>query len=246
MPDVPYTQASEALGQALRGPGALRVETLLSLLADDSVPVATAARAALENQGKAALPGLKRALHSQDPALRGRARQVLLQRERERSVRRLIRYASRSKHELETALFLLDGHHSPGSDSRAYGKVLDTFGKRLEQKVAPLPRGHQRVQALVSYLSDELGFAGSDADYHHPDNICLYRCIDRRQGMPLTLAAVYSAVGRRAALQVDLLPFPGHVLTLVRDGAARFILDPFGGGAQLSEEKCRALSLIHI
>lgn len=222
-----------------------RVNTLLSLLGDDSPQVEASVRAAFQRLGKSARPDLKRAARSGRPELRGRARQMLLERERMLAVRRLVRYASRPKHDLETALLMLDGHHSPGADLRAYRRVLDMFGETLREQVGRVPIGRRRVQAMVDYLAGELDFTGAAEDYHHPDNICLHRTIDRRRGMPLTLAAVYASVGRRAGLQVDLLPFPGHVLVLVREGGDRIVLDPFGGGAFLSEEKCLAYLAVH-
>lgn len=222
-----------------------RVDTLLSLLGDDSPQVEASVRAAFQRLGKSARPALERAARSGRPELRGRARQVLLERERSLAVRRLVRYASRPKHDLETALLMLDGHHSPGADLRAYRKVLDTFGDRLRDQVGSVPLGRRRVQTMVDYVAGELDFTGAPEDYHHPDNICLHRTIDRRRGMPLTLAAVYASIGRRAGLQVDLLPFPGHVLVLVREGGDRIVLDPFGDGAFLSEEKCLAYLAVH-
>ena len=56
--------------------------------------------------------------------------------------------------------------------------------------------------------------------------------------MPLTLCAIYAFVARRAGIQAGLLPFPGHVLLSVVDGGERVILDPFGGGATLTQRGC--------
>ena len=56
--------------------------------------------------------------------------------------------------------------------------------------------------------------------------------------MPLTLCAIYACVARRVGLEVGLLPFPGHVLLLVKDGEERTFVDPFGGGAFLSHSQC--------
>lgn len=226
-------------------PGLPKVQTLLSLLADDSPRVEAGVRAAFERLGKAAVPGLTRAARSGEPMLRGRARQMLLERERTKAVRRLVRYAAREEHDMEKALLLLDQHHSPGADLRAYVKVLDIFGETLAKRAGKLPCGRKRVDALVDYMAMELGLSGAESDYHHPDNICLHRAIDRRRGMPLTLAALYACVGRRAGIQVDLLPFPGHVLVLVHEGGDRIILDPFGGGTRISEQKCLAYLTVH-
>ena len=151
MPQAPHSRLTQALDPALRGQEHSQVRALLSLLVDDSPKVAGAARHALRKLGKAALPGLNQAARSPETAIRVRARQVLLERQREKSTRRLIRYATRAEHDLEVALFLLDGHHSPGADLRAYVGILDQFGERLKDKIrtcllytSPSPRDRTR------------------------------------------------------------------------------------------------------
>jgi hypothetical protein len=209
-----------------------RTATLLDLLR-----VLAEVRGAFERMGRRALPALRRAARDTDPKVRARARQLLLDRERRRAVRRLARYAARAHHELEAALFLLARHHSPGADMRPYRLALDAMGDELAQRVGKTPRGRRRAAVLVEYLAEEIGFAGPTEDYHHPDHIHLHRAIERRAGMPLTLCAIYAAVARRAGLRTGLLPMPGHVLLEVDDGGERVVLDPFGRGRVVSRER---------
>lgn len=211
-------------------------ELLVDLLGDDSPVVVAEVRAELERLGRAGEPALRRASRRGAPRLRGRARQILLDRDRRLAVRRLVRYAARPTHDLERALFLLDAHGAPGEDLRGYGKVLDAFGEELEKRL----RGGARPAAVLGeYLGEEIGFAGATREFHHPDNIYLHRAIDRRCGMPLTLCAIWAGVARRAGIAASLLPFPGHVLLAVGETDERTVLDPFAGGAPVSEGRLR-------
>ena len=70
------------------------------------------------------------------------------------------------------------------------------------------------LEALRTHLFDVEGFAGDTEDYHVPENSFLDSVIDRRLGMPITLAAVTIEVGRRAGVQLDGIGMPGHFLVL--------------------------------
>jgi regulator of sirC expression with transglutaminase-like and TPR domain len=70
--------------------------------------------------------------------------------------------------------------------------------------------------------------------------------IDRRTGIPISLALFYIEIARRAGLHVVGVNFPGHFL--LRCPARRglqysedLIIDAFHGGALLSEDACKSL-----
>ena len=74
--------------------------------------------------------------------------------------------------------------------------------------------------------------------------------LDRRTGIPISLALLYIEVARRAGLHVVGINFPGHFL--LRCPARRgqqysedLIIDAYHGGALLSEDACRALLRQH-
>jgi len=149
----------------------------------------------------------------------------------------LVRHAAGGVPNLERALFLLDAYGVPGEDLRGHVRVLDEFGNRLRERLGRAVPG-RGARALVDYLAGEVGFAGCSREFHHPDNIYMHRVIERREGLPLTLCAIYAGVARRVGLEVGLLPFPGHVLLAVTENGERTIIDPFGGGKFLSHSQC--------
>jgi regulator of sirC expression with transglutaminase-like and TPR domain len=106
------------------------------------------------------------------------------------------------------------------------------------------------VRAVNEYLFEDEQFVGNREQYEDPRNSCLNEVLDRRTGIPITLALVYMEVARRAGLLVDGINFPGHFLVRCPDapGAGRsgLIIDPFHGGALLSEHDCRLLLQRHV
>ena len=74
------------------------------------------------------------------------------------------------------------------------------------------PFAGRRCARFNEYLYDELGFSGNRDHYDDPRNSFLNEVLDRRTGIPITLAVVYLEVARRAGLRVDGVNFPGHFL----------------------------------
>jgi regulator of sirC expression with transglutaminase-like and TPR domain len=93
------------------------------------------------------------------------------------------------------------------------------------------------VDAVVSLLFDELGFAGDADDYHHPDNSFLDRVVARRRGLPILLSVLTAEVGARAGVCLAPVGMPGHFL--VRDcGDPDVFVDPFHRGRRLDRSGC--------
>jgi regulator of sirC expression with transglutaminase-like and TPR domain len=110
---------------------------------------------------------------------------------------------------------------------------------------------HARVDAINRCLYGALGFRGNRDHYGDVRNSCLNQVIDRRMGIPITMAVVYMDVARRAGLRVEGINFPGHFLVRVWDGATGqdagtgLIVDAFNDGAILTEADCRSMLARH-
>jgi regulator of sirC expression with transglutaminase-like and TPR domain len=145
----------------------------------------------------------------------------------------------------------------PAVDVTPYLQLVDRMGADARARIAGFAgRPSLAVRALNEYLFDELGFRGNRERYDDPRNSFLNEVLDRRTGIPITLAVVYLEVARRAGLAVEGVNFPGHFLlrvplespgALESDDAERLIIiDPFHGGASLSEGDCRQLLREHV
>jgi regulator of sirC expression with transglutaminase-like and TPR domain len=122
---------------------------------------------------------------------------------------------------------------------------------RLE-RLGPMPDPHAQLSAINTLLFEEEGFTGNVARYEDPRNSFLSDVLERRTGIPISLAVVYLEVGRRAGMFLEGINFPGHFLVRYRpgtrdpEGPRELIVDPFHQGALLSESDCRQLLRKHL
>jgi regulator of sirC expression with transglutaminase-like and TPR domain len=144
----------------------------------------------------------------------------------------------------------------PALETAPYLDLLDRMGEDAATRLGPagLAPFEEAVRAFNEFFYDELGFCGNRNQYDDPRNSFLNEVLNRRTGIPISLAVVYMEVARRAGLRVSGVNFPGHFLLRApatdRAGARRgddvLIVDPFHGGALLSETDCRELLRQHV
>jgi regulator of sirC expression with transglutaminase-like and TPR domain len=136
----------------------------------------------------------------------------------------------------------------PALNPAAYVAALDRMGQEAAARMQDT--GNDSVRAFNEYLYDEQGFAGNRERYDDPRNSFVNDVLVRRAGIPISLAAIYLDVGRRAGLELEGVNFPGHFLVRCQDMneavGTDLIIDPFHGGALLSEHKCRLLLQKHV
>jgi regulator of sirC expression with transglutaminase-like and TPR domain len=127
----------------------------------------------------------------------------------------------------------------PGLDVDGYVGEIERFAKRLRARFAPEAPAEDRVIALNEFLFDDLGFGGNTDDYYDPRNSYLNEVIDRRTGIPITLAVLYMEIGRRIGLPFEGVSFPGHFLVRLPLRGGTLVLDPFSSGVPQSETELR-------
>jgi regulator of sirC expression with transglutaminase-like and TPR domain len=164
--------------------------------------------------------------------------------------------------DLAIAALMIARVEYPKLDAGPYLDQLDALGREATERVTsamvvpsntpPLvdPDRYARVMAMNDYLFGELHFVGNDVQFEDPRNSFLNEVLDRRTGIPITLALLYMEVARRAGLYVEGINFPGHFL--LRCPARRglqysedLIIDAFHSGALLSKQTCRELLRKH-
>ena len=96
------------------------------------------------------------------------------------------------------------------------------------------------IDRFHTYLFEELGFRGNEEDYYDPRNSFLNDVLDRRTGIPISLAAVYVEVARRLGWPVRGVGFPGHFLAKWELEQGEVVVDPFHGSV-LTEEDCKGI-----
>ena len=116
---------------------------------------------------------------------------------------------------------------------------LERMAMRLRARLPQSGGAEERVAQLNEFLYAELGFRGNTDDYYDPRNSYLNEVMDRRIGIPITLAILYMVLGRRVGLPLEGVSFPGHFLVRLRLRAGVLVLDPFAAGAPQSEADLR-------
>ena len=140
----------------------------------------------------------------------------------------------------------------PALDIEGYLDSIDRMGDVAASRVSRAgARGSDAIRVLNEYLYDDQRFTGNRERYDDPRNSFLNEVLDRRTGIPISLAVVYLEIARRAGVAVDGVNFPGHFLLRASANDPRprgdvLIVDPFHGGALLSEVDCREMLRQHV
>lgn len=125
-------------------------------------------------------------------------------------------------------------------DVDAWLRRIEGMGETLRARLRADISSTDALIALNHYLFEELGFCGNSEDYYDPRNSYLNDVIERRRGIPITLAVLYIEIGRRIGLPLYGVSFPAHFLVkcALRDGT--LVLDPYARGASLGLDDLQA------
>jgi regulator of sirC expression with transglutaminase-like and TPR domain len=128
----------------------------------------------------------------------------------------------------------------PELDIERYVRQVEELSHRASAKVQDLDDPAQMIAALNEVLFKEEMFRGNTVDYYNPRNSFLHDVLDRRLGIPITLALVYMEAARRMGFPLFGVGMPGHFLLKHYDVDGRAILiDAFERGSIVTEEDCR-------
>lgn len=136
-------------------------------------------------------------------------------------------------------------------DPQHYLERLDALGQQAAFRMEAAASIETRLAALNAFVYDELGLHGNDSFYDDPRNSFINDVLDRRTGIPISMAVVYMEIARRAGLHLVGINFPGHFLMRLPIHGVRqlttddLIVDPFEHGTVLSELDCRRLLRRH-
>jgi regulator of sirC expression with transglutaminase-like and TPR domain len=138
------------------------------------------------------------------------------------------------------AALTLSRIHEPGLDMERYVHRVDELAARVAVKIDDPDDPVQIIAAMNDVLFREEMFRGNTVDYYSPRNSFLHDVLDRRLGIPITLALVYMEVARRVGFQLFGVGMPGHFLLKHYDVDGHSILiDAFERGSIVTEDDCR-------
>jgi regulator of sirC expression with transglutaminase-like and TPR domain len=136
---------------------------------------------------------------------------------------------------LGAALIARDVH--PGLDAAQVVAKLDEMAAPLVSEGLSHATAEHQAARLAAHVYGTLGFRGNEKDYYDPRNSLLSDVVERRMGIPITLAIVYCEIARRAGVPAFGVGFPGHFLVRIERaaGGAPLFIDPFYSGRSLDE-----------
>jgi regulator of sirC expression with transglutaminase-like and TPR domain len=127
----------------------------------------------------------------------------------------------------------------PDLEIDRYLATLTTMGtevaKRLPKNRYPL----KVIQTINQYLYIDLNFYGNENDYYNPKNSFLNDVIDRRTGIPITLALVYLEIAKQIDFPMVGIGMPGHFIIRPDFEDSEIFIDAFNQGEILFVEDCR-------
>lgn len=146
---------------------------------------------------------------------------------------------------LDTALLIARDEY-PDLDAGGYTAQVDTYAAALRPQLEGDIDLPSRLTAINRYLFEEVGFAGNNQQYDDPRNSYLNDVVDRKLGIPISLAVIQIEVTRRLGLPLDGISFPGHFLVRLPVDDGILVLDPFNKGRPVSAEELRERASPHL
>lgn len=143
--------------------------------------------------------------------------------------------------ELARAALLVAAESDPNVDVERSLQTLDAWAGELAGRFQPGWNNLQKLARLRNYVFEELGFRGDRTDYYSPSNSLLHEVLERRRGIPVTLAIVMLEIGWRVGIPFEGVGFPGHFLVRLTGEPSDLLLDPYQRGMSVHEEDCRRM-----
>jgi regulator of sirC expression with transglutaminase-like and TPR domain len=148
----------------------------------------------------------------------------------------------------EHALHLARVLAYPGLDIAGTLAMIDSMGAEVEQilkkSAGTIPRRPtQIIEKINEYLFNIQKFKPNTDDYYNPLNSYLNVVIERKTGIPITLAILYLRVAHAVNFRMYPVGFPAHFLVkhVLEDNSGEIIVDPFNGGRIMDDYSLKAL-----
>jgi regulator of sirC expression with transglutaminase-like and TPR domain len=155
----------------------------------------------------------------------------------------LLKEMGRSEPEVDLAraALLVAREEYPQLPVDRYLARLDELAERVVDRLANERAPMVVLTELVRTLYESEGFRGNRDAYYDPRNSFLNDVLDRRVGIPLTLAITVLEVGWRLDLPLEGVNFPRHFMVRFKGEGVNILLDPFEAGELRFEDQAQEL-----
>jgi regulator of sirC expression with transglutaminase-like and TPR domain len=141
--------------------------------------------------------------------------------------------------DLAKAALLIAKIAYPRLDEQQYTGRLEQMGDLLKSRTETFGTPEAILGEFNRLLFENEGFRGNREAYYDPDNSFLNKVMDRKLGIPISLAVVCIEVGRRSGMDIRGISLPGHFIIGYFHQEKTYYLDPFNRGILLEENDCR-------
>jgi regulator of sirC expression with transglutaminase-like and TPR domain len=124
----------------------------------------------------------------------------------------------------------------PKLSAMPFQRELDQMAMEVGDRISNTSTQIQKVAVLNHYFFEDLGFKGNRERYYETANSYWPDVMERRTGIPISLAAIYLEVGWRLGFPLSGINFPGHFLVGWTEPAVSLYIDVFANGKILSPE----------
>ena len=216
------------------------LQSLLSLLDDPDVRIGEAVLERLRKKGSGILDVLLDFVEtSPDDLAKFRAFSIVRECNEERLAKEFAVLAKRLEwgdpRALEDGAFLIARYGYPRLNIERYRLELSALAGMLRDRVAGVQSPLDILAITNDFFFERQKFRGNQTSFLEADNSYLNRVLDRKVGIPISLAVLYLLVARmRVGLPFSGSSAPGHFLVRF-DGAMDepLFIDAFNGGVVL-------------
>ncbi|MGB6168961.1 MAG: transglutaminase-like domain-containing protein, partial [Geitlerinemataceae cyanobacterium] len=140
--------------------------------------------------------------------------------------------------DLAVAALCLAQEEYPELEIEEYLNALDTMAEEVRERLPVESYPLKIIGAINRYLYEDLGFVGNTREYYDPRNSFLNDVLQRRTGIPISLALVYLEIAKRIEFPTIGIGMPGHFLLRPDFPESGIYIDAFVGGEVLFPEDC--------
>lgn len=128
-------------------------------------------------------------------------------------------------------------------DAMALARRLEFLAYLVGQAAGAQPSPAAKTAALARVLAQEEGYTADDELAEDPASCLLHRVIDRRQGCPAAIAAIYLAVAERLGWDLVPIELREQFVVGLPSAAGWYLIGPSRAGRRLAFEDCVELLL---
>lgn len=103
----------------------------------------------------------------------------------------------------------------------------------------------EKVQALNRFLFVEQGFVGNHDEFYDPRNSYINDVLERRLGIPISLAVLQIECAKALDIQLEGISFPGHFLVRLPMDGGLLVMDPYHRGRSVGIEELKQRARPH-